>query len=155
MPKRTRSYKSWLSENLTDPVVAANYLNAAMKDSPEMFLVALRNVSSAHVGIAAIAEKANLSRESLYRSLSEKGNPEWSTLTGVLSAIGLEISIQPKVEPQNVPQPVQLQMSAAEAIQEECHASRGILSALTQRSRTGGQAASTQITNQELAYANY
>ena len=45
MPKRTSSYHASLHEDLKDPVEAANYLNAALLDSEEMFLVALRDVA--------------------------------------------------------------------------------------------------------------
>ena len=48
MPKRTRDYHSWLLKELEDSERAANYLEAAVKDSPEMFLKALRNVAEAH-----------------------------------------------------------------------------------------------------------
>ena len=94
MPTRTKSYGAWLQEKLVDPATAANYLNAAMNESREMFLVALRKVSEAN-RMAVVAEKANISRESLYRTLSEKGNPELSTLSGVLKALGLRITIEP------------------------------------------------------------
>jgi len=48
MPKRTRSYDAWLLKELIDPVIAANYINAASEDSDEMLLVAMRNVAEAH-----------------------------------------------------------------------------------------------------------
>lgn len=48
MPKRTRDYRESLLERLRDdPEEAAQYLNAAMEDSSEMLLVALRNVAEA------------------------------------------------------------------------------------------------------------
>ena len=48
MPKRTRDYHSWLLKQLEDPEWAVNYLEAASKDSFEMFLKAFRNVAEAH-----------------------------------------------------------------------------------------------------------
>ena len=92
MPTNSKSYKSWLQAKLTSPAVAANYLNAALNDSPEMFLTALRNVSEAH-RMAKVAEKAGLSRETLYRTLSGDGNPRLHSLDGILSAVGLRIKI--------------------------------------------------------------
>jgi hypothetical protein len=44
MPKRTSSYRAWQRERLSDPKVAANYLNAALADSPDGFLTALGKV---------------------------------------------------------------------------------------------------------------
>jgi|SRR5271157_86377 len=95
MPKRTRDHNSWLFERLTDPVIAANYVNAAIEDSQDMFLVAMRNVAEARK-MSRVAEEAGLNRESLYRALSEEGNPTLGTLNSVLSALGLRILVGPE-----------------------------------------------------------
>jgi probable addiction module antidote protein len=88
MPKRTRPYRESLLEDLQDPREAAEYLNAAMEDSDEMFLVALRDVAEARQ-MSAVAEGAGVAREALYRMLSAKGNPTYSSLLGVLRAVNL------------------------------------------------------------------
>ncbi len=92
MPKRTRNYDSWLFEQLTNPHVAATYINAAIEDSPEMLQVALRNVAEAR-RMSKVAEEAGVNRESLYRALSREGNPTLSTLSAVLHAVGLRIAV--------------------------------------------------------------
>lgn len=56
--------------------------------------VALRTVADALGGMAALAEKTGLSRETLYRTLSEKGNPRLDTLGAILHAFGLRLSVQ-------------------------------------------------------------
>lgn len=56
--------------------------------------VALRTIADAAGGIGALAEKTGLSRETLYRTLSEKGNPQLDTLTAILAAFGLRLSVQ-------------------------------------------------------------
>lgn len=89
MPKRTTDYRNALLEDLRDPVEAANYLNAALEDSPEMFLSALRDVAEARQ-MAKVAETAGVSRESLYRMLKLSGNPTYKSFLGVLRAVGLE-----------------------------------------------------------------
>jgi len=94
MPKRTRKYHDSLLEGLRDPKEAAAYVNAAMEDSDEMFLVALRKVAEAHQ-LAKVAELAGISRESMYRTLSETGNPCYSSLKGILRAVGLKLSVEP------------------------------------------------------------
>ena len=43
--------------------------------------------------MAKIAERAGLPRESLYKSLSAKGNPTLKTLLAVLNAAGLRLSV--------------------------------------------------------------
>ena len=43
--------------------------------------------------MAAVAKRAGIPRESLYRVLSAKGNPRWSTLAPVVRATGLKIEV--------------------------------------------------------------
>jgi probable addiction module antidote protein len=86
---RSRPYKTGLSERLKDADYAAAYLNAAMKESREVFLLALRDVAEAHK-ISRVASVAGVNRETLYRTLSTKGNPTFDTLKSVLMALGLE-----------------------------------------------------------------
>src|SRR5260370_31895681 len=49
-----------------------------------------------------LAEKAGVSRESLYRMMSETGNPTYTSLEGILAALGFEQQVVPKKpEPEN------------------------------------------------------
>ena len=92
---KTTSYQKDLVEALKDHGEAAAYLNAAIEEGDRaVFLLALRNVVEAHGGMAAIAEKADLSRESLYRMLSKRGNPEIKSLLSLLRAMGFRLSIE-------------------------------------------------------------
>jgi probable addiction module antidote protein len=85
-----------LLKALQDPAEAAEYLNAALvEDSNELFLLALRNVAEAH-GMKKLAEEARLNRESMYRMLSEQGNPRFASLTALLKELGLKLSVQVK-----------------------------------------------------------
>jgi probable addiction module antidote protein len=92
MPKRTRPYHEWQLEKLTDPQIAAAFLNEALKEAPEVFLSALGKVAQAN-RMSKVAKETGLQRETLYRSLSEKGNPTLDTLTGVLAALNLKMEI--------------------------------------------------------------
>ena len=58
MPKKTRDYRSWRQEKLTDPEIAEGYLNSALEDSPQMFLKALLNLTQAQQNMATVAQKA-------------------------------------------------------------------------------------------------
>ena len=62
-------------------------------------LVALREEAKAQGGIATLSKKTGLTRNSLYKSLSAKGDPKWSTLCAVISAleVDLNISVQESV----------------------------------------------------------
>ena len=95
MPKKL-SYRSDLINDLKSDIgYAATYLSAALADSQEAFLVALRDVAEANK-MACVAEDAHVSRESLYRTLSKEGNPRFSTLGSVLSALGMTLAVQLK-----------------------------------------------------------
>ncbi|NWB85075.1 putative addiction module antidote protein [Pseudomonas gingeri] len=92
---RSRSHDQSVIEMIrNDPAFAVEYLRLAFEeldaDGGEAgFLTALRHVIEARGGMAEIAEKAGLSRESLYRSLSPKGNPTLRTMKRVVHATGL------------------------------------------------------------------
>lgn len=91
------SYQQDLIESLKDPCEAAAYLNAAIEEGDRaLFLLALRNVAEANGGMTALAEKAQLSRESLYRMLSKRGNPEIKSLIALLGAMGLRLAVEPE-----------------------------------------------------------
>ena len=79
-----------------DPDFAAEYLKAAMEeeDEPRVLLIALRHVAQAH-GVAKVAKAAGIERESLYRALSERGNPRLSTLVAVAKSLGLRLTVEP------------------------------------------------------------
>lgn len=91
------SYTEWLLERLKDPVEAAAYLEAAIEDGDQaVIMLALRHVAQAQGGIAKVARKAKLTREATYRMLSGSGNPELRSLTAVLAATGLRLTVVPK-----------------------------------------------------------
>jgi probable addiction module antidote protein len=54
----------------------------------------LKNVAQARQ-MAKVAKDAGVQRETLYRSFSEQGNPTFETLSSVLGALGMKLSIAP------------------------------------------------------------
>jgi probable addiction module antidote protein len=71
------------------------YLNAGLEDGePAVLLEALRNVAQAKGGMGALAKAAGVSRESLYRTLSRRGNPKIETIMALLHALGLKLTIE-------------------------------------------------------------
>lgn len=93
---RDVSYQSYLIESLKDPAEAAAYVEAVLElDDPAALLVALRQVAKAH-GMAEVARRADVGEKSLFRALSENGNPTISTLHKVLHAVGLRLSVTPE-----------------------------------------------------------
>ncbi|MFA7327945.1 MAG: addiction module antidote protein [Candidatus Ratteibacteria bacterium] len=90
-----RNHDDYLDEALKDPKEAARYLNAAAEENDQtLILAALAQVAKAQ-GLSKTAKRASLSRMGLYKTLSKKGNPEFKTFMGVLSAAGLQMSFRP------------------------------------------------------------
>lgn len=95
--KASKSHdKAIVKELRSDPEFAAEYLKAALEDTdePQVLLIALRHLAEAKGGIAKIAKAAGIERESLYRALSARGNPRLSTLTAVMKAVGLKLTVE-------------------------------------------------------------
>ncbi len=94
--RKTGNYHTEHIEWLKDPENAAGYLNAVIEEEDkDALLLALRNIAEAEGGMAAVAEKAHLKRESLCRMLSPRGNPALSNLFSILHGMGLKLTIQP------------------------------------------------------------
>lgn len=70
------------------------YLEAAMEgNDPKHIASALGDVARSK-GMSEIARKAGVGRQALYNALSENGNPTLETLVGVLTALGLQLTVQ-------------------------------------------------------------
>ena len=98
MIKSSRPHDEVVVELLqNDPAFADEYLTAALDEANqpggrEALLAALRHIAEAQ-GMATVAERAGIPRESLYQALSTKGNPTIKTLLAVINAAGLKLSV--------------------------------------------------------------
>ena len=89
------SYKKDLLNDLrNDKGYSAAYLSAALADSMEAFLIALRDVAEAQKGMGRIAALAGVNRENLYRMLSQNGNPRLDSLIPVLKALDFSLVVE-------------------------------------------------------------
>jgi probable addiction module antidote protein len=101
MKNAVSHHEAELAELRADRELAVEYLKAAMEslDNPDDRaggLIALRTVAEAYGGLGMVAAEAGLSRESLYRALSPKGNPTLKTLLAVLKTVGMRLSVEPE-----------------------------------------------------------
>lgn len=86
---KTRPYDA--VEYLKSAEDMAAYLEAALEDGdPTVVVNALGNIARAR-GMSLVARRARLGRESLYKALSTKGNPEFATVLKVVRALGLRL----------------------------------------------------------------
>ena len=83
------------AEYLRSDAEVAAYIEAMLEDGDARAVpVALRTVADAVGGMAALARKTGLSRETLYRTLSKRGNPRLDTLAAILAAFGLRLTVR-------------------------------------------------------------
>ncbi len=79
------------AEHLVTETDMAMYLEAALNEGdPRVIAAALGDIARAK-GMTQIAKQTGLGRESLYKALSVDGNPEFSTIMKVISALGLKL----------------------------------------------------------------
>lgn len=97
---KTVSYDQILKERFSkDPDQVIEHLNAMLgaPKEPELFLLGLRQVATA-LGMSKLSNTTGLGRESLYKTLSEEGNPTLKTLLLLLDAMGLQLAVIPKAD---------------------------------------------------------
>lgn len=89
---RTSTVAYDVAEQLRTPGEMAAYLDAWLEEAPEDaagISRALGDIARAK-GMTQVARDAGLSRESLYKALSENGNPSFATVLKVARAIGVK-----------------------------------------------------------------
>ena len=78
---------------LKSPEDMAAYLDACFEEDPgdgSLIRAALNDIARAQ-GMTQIARDAGLGRESLYKALGSKGNPEFATIIKVMKALVLKL----------------------------------------------------------------
>jgi len=75
------------------------YLQVALEEyeedgNLEFFLMALRNIAEARGGMTDLSKKTKMSRQTLYKALSAKGNPGLATIDNILKSLGFKLTIQ-------------------------------------------------------------
>jgi len=95
-PTKTKTSAYDVSEHLRTPHEMAAYLDAWLEEAPEDaagIARALGDIARAK-GMSQVAKEAGLSRESLYRALSDQGNPSFATVLKVAKALGVRLHAQ-------------------------------------------------------------
>ncbi|QWE20892.1 addiction module antidote protein [Polynucleobacter sp. AP-Kolm-20A-A1] len=76
----------------TEKDIAA-YLSAVLEDGdPALFVAAIGDIARAK-GMTEIAKKSGVTRESLYRALKIEARPRFETVTRVVQALGMKLSV--------------------------------------------------------------
>lgn len=94
--RKTKTVLYDVAEQLRSPEEMASYLDAWFTEAPDDvagIIRALGDVARAR-GMSQVARDAGLSRESLYKALSENGNPSFATVLKVARALGIRLHVQ-------------------------------------------------------------
>jgi probable addiction module antidote protein len=95
-PAKTKTSSCDDSEHLRTPEEMAAYLDAWLEEAPEDatgIARALGDIARAK-GMTQVARDAGLSRQSLYRALSDEGNPNFAAVLKVAKALGVRLHAQ-------------------------------------------------------------
>ena len=90
---KTKTVPYDVAEQLRTPDEMVAYLDAWLSDAPDDaagIARALGDIARAR-GMTQVARDAGLSRESLYKALSENGNPSFATVLKVARALGVRL----------------------------------------------------------------
>lgn len=93
---KTQTVAYDVAEQLRTPEEMAAYLDAWLTDAPDDaagIARALGDIARAK-GMTQVARDSGLSRESLYKALSENGNPSFATVLKVAKALGVRLHAQ-------------------------------------------------------------
>ena len=80
------------AEDLTSGEAIATFMAGAFETNDAGFISHALGIVARAKGMAQIANDTGLSREQLYRSFSEQGNPTLKTLLAVMQALGIELT---------------------------------------------------------------
>ncbi|SFV17393.1 addiction module antidote protein [Pseudoduganella namucuonensis] len=96
MEKRLTTYDP--AAALTSPEAIALFVADAFETGDPNYIAKALGVVARAKGMAQVARQAGLSREQLYRSLSEQGNPTLKTALAVMRAVGLELTARTRAQ---------------------------------------------------------
>jgi len=92
------TFEKWdMADHINTKEDVQGYLEAALEENDAALLLTVIGNIARSKGMAQIAKDLNLARESLYRSLSQEGNPSFSTVAKVLDNLGFQLSVRQKV----------------------------------------------------------
>ena len=84
--------KKWdPAEHIRDDADAAAYIEAALEDGDHRVVAAVLGDIARAKGMTWVARETGMGRESLYKSLSPDGNPEFATVLKVIRALGIRL----------------------------------------------------------------
>jgi len=72
----------------------AQFISEALETGDSVFIAKALGIVARSKGMTAISGDSGIHRDTLYRSLSEQGNPTLKTILAVLNALGIKLTAQ-------------------------------------------------------------
>ena len=82
-----------IAEHLNSPEDIRTFLQEVVETGDESDFIHALNTAARAKGMTEVAKAAGVTRASLYKSLSEGGNPNFSTISKVTKALGCKLSV--------------------------------------------------------------
>jgi len=83
------------AEHLRTPEARAEYLNIVLADGDPAEVRDALNLVALAQGMSVVAKAAGVTKEGLYKTLGENGNPEFATVLRVIGAMGIRLVAEP------------------------------------------------------------
>lgn len=91
MAIKTKSFD--IAEHLNTTEDIRDFLNEVAETGDEIDFIHALNTAARAMGMTEVAKKAGVTRASLYKSLSENGNPRFETISKVTKALGCRLKV--------------------------------------------------------------
>lgn len=91
MALKTRTFD--IAEYLTDEEDIREFLQEMLETGDEADFLHALNIAARAKGMSEVAKAAGVTRASLYKSLSEGGNPNFVTVSKVTKALGCKLKV--------------------------------------------------------------
>ncbi|WP_315783050.1 MULTISPECIES: addiction module antidote protein [unclassified Bradyrhizobium] len=83
------------AEHLRTPAARAEYLNLVLADGDPAEVRDALNLVARAQGMSQVAKAVGVTREGLYKTLGENGNPEFATVLRIINAMGIRLTAEP------------------------------------------------------------
>ena len=83
------------AEHLRTPEARAKYLNIVLTDGDPTEVRDALNLVARAQGMSEVAKAVGVTREGLYKTLGENGNPEFATVLRIIGAMGIRLTAEP------------------------------------------------------------
>lgn len=82
-----------------------DFLNDAFEEGNAAYITHALGIAARAKGMTKVAKETGLTREALYRSFGEEGNPSLKSTIAVLKSLGFKLTVQPAVETRDAGRP--------------------------------------------------